>query len=131
VVCFINNGACGYGLKSKELLKKQLEKNLQCQKIPIIDLYYLLKSYSLEQMLSFYTVYSKTDLKTDLKNLTIEEKIIECIRMNARVSIPELSKKIEKGITSTEEYLQKMKEKKILQHAGPTNGGHWEILNNK
>jgi ATP-dependent DNA helicase RecG len=76
----------------------------------------------------FSVLFKKTDLKTDLKDYTIEDHILAIITENNQVSIPAIAERVGKGITTTKEYLNKLKKKGIIKRIGPAKGGHWEIL---
>jgi hypothetical protein len=52
----------------------------------------------------FQHYLKKTDLKTDLKNYTIENHILAIITEDNRISIPAIAEQVGKGITTTKEY---------------------------
>lgn len=70
-------------------------------------------------------VVQTTDQKTDQK--TDEDKIIELIKTNNKITIKEISEAINKGITVTKERLNKLKDRNIIQRTGPDKGGYCEI----
>jgi ATP-dependent DNA helicase RecG len=55
-------------------------------------------------------------------------KIVEFMRENSLITIPELAKKI--GVTerSVERNIQKLQDSGIVRRVGPAKGGHWEVL---
>lgn len=56
-----------------------------------------------------------------------ELAIVKEISNNPKITIAELSQKIEISITAIENNITKLKEKGILQRIGPDKGGYWEI----
>jgi ATP-dependent DNA helicase RecG len=77
----------------------------------------------------FSVLFKKTDLKTDLKNHTIEDHILAIIAEDNRVTIQIIAKKVGKGITTTKEYLNRLKKIGKIKRIGPAKGGHWQIIN--
>jgi ATP-dependent DNA helicase RecG len=55
-------------------------------------------------------------------------EIIEFMRKNSLITIPELAEKI--GVTerSVEQNIQKLQDRGIVRRVGPAKGGHWEVL---
>lgn len=55
-------------------------------------------------------------------------KIIELMRQNPSITIPELAEII--GVTerSVERNIQKLQDDKIIRRVGPAKGGHWEVM---
>jgi ATP-dependent DNA helicase RecG len=70
----------------------------------------------------------KADLKTDLKDLSIDDKIIEAILVNKKISIPDMAKIINRGITVTKETINRLKEEGKIKRIGSAKGGHWEVI---
>jgi predicted HTH transcriptional regulator len=58
----------------------------------------------------------------------VSGKIVEFMRENSLITIPELAKKI--GVTerSVERNIQKLQDSGIVRRVGPAKGGHWEVL---
>lgn len=77
----------------------------------------------------FSVLFKKPDLKPDLKNHTIEDHILAIIADDNRVTIQIIAEKVGKGITTTKEYLNKLKKKGVITRIGPAKGGHWQIIN--
>jgi len=75
---------------------------------------------------TFSVLFRKTDLKTN----EIENRILIVISEDYHVSIPEIAEKIGKWITSTKEYLNKLKKSGLLKRIGPPKSGHWQVLEN-
>ena len=76
----------------------------------------------------------KSRPKTDLKNRPnntlhsdIRSLIVNVLKQNSFITIPELSKKIGKGITATKGYLAKLKNDGIIYRVCGNKGGHWEV----
>ena len=57
-----------------------------------------------------------------------QEKIVELIKEDKKISIVEISAKI--GITenNVENNLKKLKEKELIRRVGPAKGGSWELI---
>ena len=55
-------------------------------------------------------------------------KIIELIRENPAITIPELAKALKKPERTTERLLQALKSEEIIGRIGPARGGRWEVL---
>ena len=91
----------------------------------VIDRYFFLtlpnlnkKSYS----------FDANDAKNDAKNetqKTLEEEIIDLIKNNNSISKIEMAMKTGKSKATIERLL---KRSKVINHVGPKNGGHWEIV---
>jgi ATP-dependent DNA helicase RecG len=80
---------------------------------------------------AFLKADPKTDPKTDPKadpKTTAENQILAIISINSRVSIPEISAQIGKGITVTKEYIHKLKKNGLLKRIGPAKGGYWQVV---
>ena len=70
----------------------------------------------------------KSDLKSDLKGDDIEAKIIDTIFADNKITIPQLSQLIGRGITVTKQYITKLKVSGKIKRIGPDKGGHWEVI---
>ncbi len=70
---------------------------------------------------------AKNDANTDVQK-TLEEQIIDLIRINNSISKIEMAKKTGKSKATIERML---KQSKIISHVGPKNGGQWEIIKDK
>ncbi|CAN2044460.1 ATP-dependent DNA helicase [Candidatus Magnetomoraceae bacterium gMMP-1] len=55
-------------------------------------------------------------------------KIIKIISKNSDITIPELSKKLEKTSRAIEMQIAKLKKEGCLKRVGPAKGGYWEII---
>jgi predicted HTH transcriptional regulator len=55
-------------------------------------------------------------------------KILDAVRQNPQVTIPELSAQIGVTTRSIERNLQKLQDEKRLRRIGPAKGGHWQVL---
>ena len=55
-------------------------------------------------------------------------KIIDAVRQNSQITIPELATLL--GVTprSVERNLQKLQAENCLARVGPANGGYWKVL---
>lgn len=63
------------------------------------------------------------------ENLTdLENKILIVIKSNPKVSRQKISKNLNIGEDTVKEYLDRLKQKKILERIGPDKGGYWKIL---
>ena len=56
--------------------------------------------------------------------------ILELIRKNQNITIPELSNLIRIHRRKIEQNISKLKEKGIIERVGPDKGGHWKIVKN-
>jgi len=58
----------------------------------------------------------------------VSGKIVELMKENAFITIPELAEKT--GVTerSVERNIQKLQDSGIVRRVGPAKGGHWEVL---
>jgi predicted HTH transcriptional regulator len=55
-------------------------------------------------------------------------KIIEYIKKNNEITIPELAKLLGKSERTIERNLKKLQEEGRVKREGGTKGGHWQIL---
>lgn len=69
-------------------------------------------------------VFNKKNLKSSLKN---EEKIIALLTQKPSITIPELSKALDKSVASVKKYLQELKKEHKIIRKGPKRGGYWEV----
>ena len=63
----------------------------------------------------------KTSVKTSLK-------ILELIKLNNQITLPELSMIIGVAKRSIERNINKLQEESKLKRIGPDRGGHWEVI---
>jgi ATP-dependent DNA helicase RecG len=58
----------------------------------------------------------------------VSRKILELMKSNSSITIPELS--LEIGVTerSIERNIQNLQKESIIQRIGPAKGGHWKII---
>lgn len=64
-------------------------------------------------------------------NVTKNDKlIIQILTSNNHITIEELSIKLGKNKRTILRNLEKLKLSNLIQRVGPTNGGHWQIINN-
>ena len=71
---------------------------------------------------------SKTDLKTDLKMDDTDILIISMIRENKKITIPQIAKYINKGISATKDRITKMKKYGYIERIGSLKGGYWHLI---
>ncbi|MEI7463090.1 MAG: ATP-binding protein [Candidatus Taylorbacteria bacterium] len=57
-----------------------------------------------------------------------QSRIIEIMRSNSNVTIPELSQKLDISTTAIENNLAKLKEMGVIRRIGPDKGGYWEVM---
>lgn len=94
----------------------------------VIDRYFFLSLPNLNKdSYSFDANEAKNDANTDVQK-TLEEQIIDLIRINNSISKIEMAKKTGKSKATIERML---KQSKIISHVGPKNGGQWEIIKDK
>ena len=71
----------------------------------------------------------KSDLKSSLKSdLKSDLKILEMIRNNPYITIPELCEQTVMSRSGIKKVLGKLKNKNLIRRIGPDKGGHWEII---
>ena len=79
--------------------------------------------------IAYETSPQKTPQKTPQKIISgLEEKILEEIKENHSISRREIAEILAISPETVKEYLQKLKNKKIIKRIGPDRGGHWKIL---
>ena len=54
-------------------------------------------------------------------------KIIDLIRQNPQISIPEIAAALHLTTRAPEKNIKKLKQKRLLKRIGPAKGGHWEV----
>ncbi len=70
----------------------------------------------------------KTPQKTPQKILTgLEEKILNEIRNDSRISRKRIAKVLEINEYTVKEYLEKLVQKRVIERVGPAKGGYWEV----
>lgn len=57
-----------------------------------------------------------------------EQKVLEFIAANVRITIPVLADKIDISTTAVENNIKKLKTKGLLKRIGSARGGHWKII---
>ena len=55
-------------------------------------------------------------------------QILKLMHQNSKISIVEISTKLELSTTAIENNIKKLREKNILEHVGPAKGGQWRII---
>ena len=55
-------------------------------------------------------------------------KIIELIKNNMNISIPEMAETIGISERSIERNIESLKKKGLLKRIGPAKGGHWQVI---
>ena len=91
----------------------------------VIDRYFFLTLPNLNK--NSYS-FDANDAKNDAKNetqKTLEEEIIDLIKNNNSISKIEMAMKTGKSKATIERLL---KRSRVINHVGPKNGGHWEIV---
>ena len=77
--------------------------------------------------LTLFLGSTTTKTTTTTTKTTTKEQIIELIEADPTVSISEIAEKI--GLSKDGVYYHiKQMLGKTINHIGPTNGGHWEII---
>ena len=57
-----------------------------------------------------------------------QQKIIQLIAANPKISKREMSNKIEISSTAIDKNIKSLKDKKIIKRIGSDRSGHWEII---
>jgi ATP-dependent DNA helicase RecG len=55
-------------------------------------------------------------------------KILDLIRENTSISIPEMASKLERTPRTIEMQINQLKSEGLLRRVGAAKGGHWEVL---
>lgn len=71
-------------------------------------------------------VYFKMEAKESVGERS--GKIIELIKNNMNISIPEMAETIGISECSIERNIESLKKKGLLEPIGPAKGGHWQII---
>ena len=70
----------------------------------------------------------KTRVETRVKTrVKTGEKILQVIKENSNVTIPDIFKFSGLTIKGVEWNIKELKKKGLLRRIGPTKGGHWEV----
>ena len=98
----------------------------------VIDRYFFLTLPNLNKDSYSFDVQNEAqndanDAKTETQK-TLEEEIIDLIKNNNSISKIEMALKTGKSKATIERLL---KRSKVINHVGPKNGGHWEIVEDK
>ncbi len=83
--------------------------------------WYDFSGFYLEFKLSNYNVPEETSVKTSVK-------IVEAIKTNDRITIPELAEIVDVTERSIERNIQNLQQNGKLVRIGPDKGGHWKII---
>ena len=74
--------------------------------------------------------YAESNQKTVEKIDKIDNEILQLMANNMHIQISEISKKIERGISVTNERIAKLKKLGLLERTGPDKDGYWKIIHN-
>ncbi len=69
-----------------------------------------------------------SNLLTNDKINAIDDAIIECIKSNKYITIPELSVKINKSNPTIYRHIDELVSKNIIKHIGSRKTGYWELI---
>lgn len=58
-------------------------------------------------------------------------KILDLVKSNSNITIPELSHLIGVSERSIERNIKNLQDSKKLMRVGPDKGGHWEVINDE
>jgi ATP-dependent DNA helicase RecG len=72
-------------------------------------------------------VYGKTDLKTDLKTDAVDVLILQTIGQEGTITILEMAKRINKGLSATKARLTRLKQAGYIERIGADKGGYWKV----
>jgi DNA-damage-inducible protein D len=76
------------------------------------------------------TVVKNTEQKSSQKtSVKTSVKILELVKGNNSITIPELSQLIGVSERSVERNIKNLQDSKNLKRVGPDKGGHWEVIN--
>ena len=97
--------------------------NSECQRagLPVPEFRYDFSGFYLEFKLSNYNVPEETSVKTSVK-------IVEAIKSNDRITIPELAEIIGVTTRSIERNIQTLQQDGKLIRIGPDKGGYWKVI---
>ena len=65
------------------------------------------------------------DVKSSVKSSV---KILNLIKVNSKISIPEIAERLKLSTRAIEKNIVKLRETGILKRVGPAKGGYWEII---
>ena len=74
-------------------------------------------------LVTLFTRQTKGETKGETR-----EKILQLIKENSNITIPEIAKSTGLTVGGVEWNIRELKKKRLLKHIGPTKGGHWEII---
>lgn len=97
--------------------------NSECKRagLPVPEFKYDFSGFYLEFKLSNYIVPEETSVKTSVK-------IVEAIKSNDWITIPELAEIIGVTTRSIERNIQNLQQEGKLIRVGPDKGGHWKVI---
>ncbi len=101
--------------------------NSECQiaGLPVPEYKYDFSGFFLEFNVSNHNVPEEMSVKTSVKTSV---KILEAIKSNDQITIPELAEIIGVTTRSIERNIQNLQQEGELVRIGPDKGGHWKII---
>ncbi|TKY91836.1 MAG: winged helix-turn-helix transcriptional regulator [Candidatus Methanomarinus sp.] len=100
---------------------QKITSECQIAGLPVPEYKYDFSGFFLEFKQSNYNVPEETSVKTSVK-------ILEAIKSNDRITIPELAETIGVTTRSIERNIQNLQQNGKLVRIGPDKGGHWKII---
>ncbi|MCL2844478.1 MAG: hypothetical protein FWE23_03370 [Chitinivibrionia bacterium] len=58
----------------------------------------------------------------------VDDVILDLMKEDNVISIPNIAQKIERGITATKDRIFNLKAKGIIERIGANKGGHWKVI---
>ena len=115
----------GFG-RIKEICRKE---NAPFPKVEFSEDYFYVRFKQNNEYLELASTEKKTPQKTPQKIITqLEHDILNIIDNNSQTTRNEIAKKLGISSETVKEYLNKLKEKKLLKRVGADKGGYWEVI---
>ena len=74
------------------------------------------------------TILKLTLYDTEKSKVKHSDDMLELIRNNPAVTIPEMANELKVSSRTIERYLKRMQDEKLIKRIGPTKNGIWKIL---
>jgi len=103
---------------------QKITSECQIAGLPVPEYKYDFSGFLLEFNVSSHNVPEETSVKTSVK-------ILEAIKSNDQITIPELAEIIGVTTRSIERNMQNLQQEGKLVRIGPDKGGHWKIIEDK
>jgi len=116
----------GSGIKRMEKICR--EENAPIPEIDVQENYFYVAFKQNPEYLELATPQVTPQVTPQAELTELEKKILSEIKNNLRISRNELAKALNIGPDTIKEYLDKLKNKKMIKRIGKTSAGHWEVV---